>query len=104
MADAFVQPSVSYEAFGITLIEAMACGLPVLGSNSGGVPKVIEDTRTGLILTAGDVDAWRTAIASFAEEPETRQRFGAAGRERVERKFTWSKNADHFEEMLREQS
>ena len=100
MADVFVQPSIGYEAFGITLIEAMACGLPVLGSSSGGIPEVIHDNRTGLIVPAGDVDAWRTAITRLAEDPVMREYFGAAGRERVRQQFTWSAIADQFEAML----
>ena len=80
-----VLPSVStprwVEQFGRILIEAMACGLPVVASDSGEMPKVVGDA--GLIVPEGDAQALARALAALAESPERRRRIGEAGRVRV---------------------
>jgi glycosyltransferase involved in cell wall biosynthesis len=68
------------------LIEAMACGVPVIGSNSGEIPRVIGEA--GLVVPEGDVAALREAIRHLAGDQELRQRLAAAGRARVLAHFT----------------
>lgn len=55
MGDIFVQPSIGHEAFGITIIEAMACGLPVVASRNGGIVDIIDDGETGYLFEIGNV-------------------------------------------------
>ncbi len=74
------------EQFGRVLIEAMACGTPVIGSNSGEIPRVIGDC--GLIVPEGDVNALRAALSRLGEDPQMRAAYARAGRERVLRMFT----------------
>jgi glycosyltransferase involved in cell wall biosynthesis len=98
--DAYVQPSVGEEAFGISVVEAMACGLPVLASDNGGLPEIVVPRSTGLLLTPGDVAAWRDAIGRLAGETATAKAWGDAGRIRANAEFTWAANAQKLEAVL----
>jgi glycosyltransferase involved in cell wall biosynthesis len=88
--DVLVLPSLTRpnwkEQFGRVLIEAMACGVPVIGSDSGEIPNVIGDA--GLIFPEGDIDALRDSIASLLTDPEQRAQYAEAGRSRVLAEFT----------------
>jgi N-acetyl-alpha-D-glucosaminyl L-malate synthase BshA len=85
-ADLFFLPS-EYESFGLSALEAMACGVPVVASNTGGVPEVVEDGVSGLLRTPGDVDSMAGAIKTLLSDDATRNRMGASARERAEGKF-----------------
>jgi len=77
----FVLPS-RQEPQGIVNLEAMAAGKAVLASRVGGVPEIVQDDETGLLVPAEDVPALAQAIARLADDASLRQRLGAAGRER----------------------
>jgi glycosyltransferase involved in cell wall biosynthesis len=76
------------EQLGRMLIEAMACGVPVAGSDSGEIPYVIGDA--GLILPEADIAAWATALGELIENPARRAELGAAGLDRAHARFDWS--------------
>ncbi|MBK8046412.1 MAG: glycosyltransferase family 4 protein [Anaerolineales bacterium] len=88
--DALVLPSRTLpnwkEQFGRVLIEAMACGVPVVGSDSGEVPHVID--KAGLVFPEGDVQALRGALQSLLESHGLQQQLGEAGRSRVLANYT----------------
>jgi glycosyltransferase involved in cell wall biosynthesis len=88
--DVLALPSLSQanwvEQFGRVLIEAMSCGVPVIGSDSGEIPHVIGDA--GLVVPEGDAAALRVALARLAAEPELRAALARAGRARVLDRFT----------------
>jgi glycosyltransferase involved in cell wall biosynthesis len=88
--DALVLPSRTRpnwkEQFGRALIEAMACGVPVIGSDCGAIPEVIGDA--GIVVPEGDVEALRAALASLAGHPRLRQQLAEAGRRRVLERYT----------------
>jgi glycosyltransferase involved in cell wall biosynthesis len=90
------------EQFGRMLIEAMACGVPVAGSDSGEIPHVIGDA--GLVVPERDVDAWIRILERVLADPAERGRLGAAGRERAAATFSWPivarAHLDWFEELL----
>ena len=90
------------EQFGRMLIEAMACGVPVIGSDSGEIPFVIADA--GEIVPEADIAAWARALAVIAESPTRRAELGAAGRHRAESLYAWPivarKHLDFFESLL----
>ncbi|MBK9713254.1 MAG: glycosyltransferase family 4 protein [Kouleothrix sp.] len=86
-ASVFVMPSY-YESFGISCLEAMACGLPVVATTAGGLPEVVEDGVTGILVPPGDSTALAEAINLLLSDAELRQRLGHAGRERVLATFT----------------
>ncbi|KUM79238.1 glycogen synthase [Streptomyces curacoi] len=92
-AAVFVCPSV-YEPLGIVNLEAMACGTPVVASRVGGIPEVVDDGRTGLLVPLDDdVEAFEAGLAraldSVIGDPETARRMGEAGRERAVGEFGW---------------
>ncbi|MFD2673928.1 glycogen synthase [Gulosibacter bifidus] len=113
-ADVFVCPSI-YEPLGIVNLEAMSCGTAVVGSGTGGIPEVVQDGVTGRIVpieqvqdgtgTPTDPDKYIADLASALNEvladPELAAKYGQAGRERVEREFTWTQIADQTIELYR---
>jgi glycosyltransferase involved in cell wall biosynthesis len=72
------------EGIPLTLIEAMAAGLPVVSTNVGGVGEVVEDGRTGLLAPAGDDAALAEKILRLADSPELRRQMGQFGRKRAQ--------------------
>jgi alpha-maltose-1-phosphate synthase len=103
-ATVFVCPSV-YEPLGIVNLEAMACGTAVVASDVGGIPEVVDDGRTGLLVhyDENEVPQFRSGIAAAVNElladPGRTAAMGVAGRERAEREFTWKQAAAHTVEI-----
>lgn len=89
-ADVFVSVPW-YEPFGITPLEAMACGTPVLGSAVGGVKHSVVDGRTGVLVEPHDPDAVARGLRLLLDDDRLRDRMGQAGRERVNAEFTWER-------------
>ena len=79
-----IVPSVWPEPFGIVVIEAMNGGCPVVASRIGGIPEIVVEGETGLLVPPADSDALRDAIARLLGDREMLQRMGRAGRKRVE--------------------
>ena len=86
-ADLVVLSSVREGAPNV-LLEAMACGLPVVATAVGGVPDLVADGVTGLLVPSGDPVTMAGAIGRLLSDPAARAAFGRAGRERVERQFS----------------
>jgi glycosyltransferase involved in cell wall biosynthesis len=101
-ADVLVIPSLCEEPFGLPVAEGMACGLPCIGSNAGGIPELIEHEVTGLLVERGDAAGLAEALRRVALHPAARERFGRCGRERAERLFDWSVPATRLEALYRE--
>jgi spore coat protein SA len=78
----------------------MACGLPVLASDNGGMKEIVVTGETGRLLPAGDVLAWRDAIAALMDNAALRSAQGEASRRRAIDHFTWAANAVALERML----
>jgi len=87
-AAVLVNPSLS-EAFGMSLAEAMASGLPVVATTAGGMPEVVEDGRTGLLVPPDDAPALAAAIRRLLGDGSLRASLGRAGRARAEALFGW---------------
>ncbi|KWX67819.1 glycosyl transferase family 1 [Mycobacterium sp. NAZ190054] len=94
-ATAFVCPSV-YEPLGIVNLEAMACATAVVASDVGGIPEVVADQRTGLLVhydaddTASFEQGLATAVNSLVGDPQRAAEFGSAGRQRCIDEFSWA--------------
>ncbi|MPZ84655.1 MAG: glycogen synthase [Actinophytocola sp.] len=105
-ATVFVCPSV-YEPLGIVNLEAMACGTAVVASDVGGIPEVVAEGDTGLLVhyDASDESAFRVGLADkvndLLADPDRARRMGVAGRERAEREFSWASAAERTVEVYR---
>jgi glycosyltransferase involved in cell wall biosynthesis len=78
-----VIPSTVREAFGLTALEAMAAGRAVVASSIGGLPDLVEDGVTGILVAPGDVDGLRHAIDRLVRHPDEREKLGRAARQRA---------------------
>ncbi len=93
--DVFVLPSKK-EGFGIVYLEAMACAKPVVAARAGGVPDVVIDGQTGILVEYGDVVGLSDALCSLLDDAALRARLGAAGRERVATHFSYRQFVDRL--------
>lgn len=100
-AGAFVLPS-EYEAFGLVLLEAMAARLPIVATRVGGVPEVVAEGETALLVEAGNVGEMRSAIQGLLADPVRAKSLGDAGRARLEARFSWARTAKAVREVYRE--
>jgi len=98
--DLYLWPAVK-EAWGMTLIEAQAAGLPVVAGRSGGVAAVVADGRTGLLTPEGDADAFAAAVRRLLGDPGLRTRMSGAAEDRAAREHDIAAAADRLDTMLR---
>jgi phosphatidylinositol alpha-1,6-mannosyltransferase len=82
---------IGVEGFGISLVEASACGLPVVAGNSGGIPDAVRDGETGFLVPPEDPAALGDAIARLLGDRDLSHRIGAAGRRAVETYYNWDR-------------
>jgi glycosyltransferase involved in cell wall biosynthesis len=85
-ADAVLVPSMEEGLPNISM-EASACGRPVLGSTVGGIPEVVADGQTGILIEPGNVSAWRAALVQYSREPDRLRSMGLRARQRMEGLF-----------------
>lgn len=97
--DIYFQPS-KREGLCMTVIEAMSCGLPVVGSNVGGIPESVVPGTTGYLCEPEDIDCFTDRLAELGSDPELRQQMGAAGRERVVDRYSQSVLVEKFEQVV----
>ncbi|MFM0125671.1 glycosyltransferase family 4 protein [Paraburkholderia sp. RL18-101-BIB-B] len=98
--DLFVLPT-HQEALGQAFIEAMAMGLPVIGTHVDGVPELIDPGVNGLLVPAQDVDALRSALTRLVDDAPLRARFGLAGRLKTDSNFTVESMANETIDLYR---
>lgn len=84
------QPDV--EGFGLAFLEAQACGIPVVGARTGGIPDAIEDGRGGWLIDQDDVAPLAAILSRLAQDPADFRRMGGTARERIESECT----SDHY--------
>lgn len=87
-ASLVVVPSNCYENCPMSVLEAMAYGKAVVGSDIGGIPELVVHGETGLLFPPGDLSALRSSLLQLMEAPELRRTLGVAGRKRVEERFS----------------
>src|SRR5258708_2871331 len=101
-SDLFVFPSEMNETFGQTFVEAMSCGLPVIGANTGGIPEIISDSYNGYLVTPNDSSLLAQRIETLLSDNAIRDKFIKNGVKTVEDSFTSEKQFAKFINMLEE--
>jgi starch synthase len=103
-ATVFACPSL-YEPLGIVNLEAMACGTAVVASAVGGIPEVVSDGETGLLVPPDDPEALAAALNALLGDPARADALGRAGRDRAVTEFGWqavaAQTADLYAELAR---
>ena len=94
-ATLFTMPSL-FEPWGHALTEAMAFGLPCVSTRVGGIPEIVRDGETGVLVAPGDVPGLAQALLRILEDVPLGDRLGAAGRHRVESELTWNRVVDRM--------
>ncbi|HEX2914869.1 MAG TPA: glycosyltransferase family 4 protein [Chloroflexia bacterium] len=103
LAGVTVLPSVTRgEAFGLVLLESLACSTPVIASNLPGVRTVVEAGQDGLLVEPQDASALAAALLQIFENESTRQAMGQAGRVKVEQRYAWPQLAARLETIYQE--
>jgi glycosyltransferase involved in cell wall biosynthesis len=99
-ADLFTLASVE-EAFGNVFAEALACGLPIVGSNVGGIPALVEHGRNGLLVPPGDPQALAAAIRQLGEDPAMRAEMGRRNRAHAVAALSWDRIGTRYLSLYR---
>jgi glycosyltransferase involved in cell wall biosynthesis len=93
------------EGLPMVLLEAMAHGRPVVATRVGGMPSMVEEGRTGILVEPGEPTALRAAIERLLDDPDSRRRLGAAAREKVAELCSWDRVVEQtlaaYEDALR---
>jgi glycosyltransferase involved in cell wall biosynthesis len=99
---AVIVPSIWYEGHPLTILEAFACGRPVIASRMGAMAELVRDGTTGLTFEPGDAAGLAEAVRWATEHPEEMQRMGQAARTEFERSFTADRNYEQLVGLYRE--
>jgi glycosyltransferase involved in cell wall biosynthesis len=99
-ADLVVNPSLS-ESFGMSVVEGMACAVPVIGTRVGGMCESIGDGETGLLIEPDSPEELAQAMSALLSDPARSRRLGEAGRERVARHYSWEARARKLFDVYR---
>lgn len=102
LANIFVLPSTEREGLGIALIEAMAAGLPVIGTRLGGIPEVISENINGLLVAPGNPYELASAMETLTRDQAMREKMGKMGRKIYEEKFSASKMIQNMDSLYGE--
>jgi len=95
-----VVPSMWNEPFGLTAAEASERARPVVASRIGGLPEIVVDDETGMLVQAGDPLSFASAIESLLDDPDRAAAYGVAGRRRVHEEFAFERMVDEYEAAL----
>ena len=97
--DILLFPTVR-EGFGLAAVEAMACGLPVVATNSSALPEVVTPKQGGFLCSLGDVEAFANAIQTLADNTSLRKAMGCFNREQVEQRFTLKRMVGEYRALF----
>jgi glycosyltransferase involved in cell wall biosynthesis len=100
-ADYFVIPSASGEGLPLVLLEAMACGLPVIATTVGGTPEIIKHMKNGVLVPPRNPEAMAETISKILSEERLGPTIGEEARRIVENRFTWEKNLHQLQEIYK---
>ena len=94
--DCFALSSVGRESFGIVLLEAMAAGCPIVASNLGGIPEIVHNNQTGILVEPGDPELLMQALLYLYRHPDVAMQLGIRGRARAESHFSLQRSLDQL--------
>lgn len=94
-ADVYAHPALA-ESFGLSIVEAMACGLPVVATNVGGIPEVVADGLTGVLVPPRDAPAMSRALERLLRDPTLRRSLGGAGLRRAHERYRLEAQVDAY--------
>jgi phosphatidylinositol alpha-1,6-mannosyltransferase len=99
-ADAFVMPNITVpgdvEGFGLVLLEASVCALPVVAADTEGIKDAVTNDQNGVLVSVGDVGAFRREIGRFLDDADYAKRFGQASRRFSLKNYQWNKLVDYY--------
>lgn len=101
ISDVFILPSI-HEAFGIALVEAMACGLPSVASNVDGIKDIIIDNREGVLVPPGDEKMLAKSILALINDNPKKERLSRQGRIKVKENYSWRSVLSQMESLYQE--
>ena len=101
MCDILLSPTVR-EGFGLSIAEAMACGLPVVASNCSAIPELVDHGKGGFLCPVGDVDAFAERINILADSPRLRREMGEYNRAKAEKMFTLERMVNEYKNLFEE--
>ena len=109
LCDLFVLPAVvdpkgNMDGCPIVILEAMACGKPVVSSTISGIPLVVQNGITGLLVEEKNPDALAASIVSLLENRAKREQFGKAAQQRIRHELTWSKTIEQFIDIYQQRA
>lgn len=100
--DVLVHTSIMPDSLPRVLLEAMALGKPIVATNVGGVPEIIEDGKTGILVSPDNADAVAEAVVTLLQDKERAKQMGLAGRQRVEQNFSIEKHIERVQGLYTE--
>jgi len=92
----------NYDNYPNVIFEAMACELPVIATNVGGIPSQVLNGITGILVENNNIEQLKDAILDLASDKDKRVKMGLEGRKRVENEFSWDKSAEQLEKLYRD--
>ncbi|QPJ61294.1 MAG: glycosyltransferase family 4 protein [Candidatus Nitronauta litoralis] len=101
MANVFILPTVELEGFGLSTVEALACGLPAIGTQVGGTVEILKPLDERLLFSGTSAECMAQRIEVFLEDPEPFRKLKPACRELVESRYGWEQVVDRIEEEFR---
>jgi glycosyltransferase involved in cell wall biosynthesis len=101
MIDIFVNVSRN-ESFGVSVLEASACKKPVIVSNVGGLPEVVDPEKTGIIVPPVDIEATANALIRLVENETLRNEMGQNGRDKVNKEYNWDRNIEQMIDVYKQ--
>lgn len=101
ISDLLILPSEK-ESFGLVLLEAMACGVPVVATKVGGIPEVVVHNETGFLAKVGDIDKMANYSLQLLQNSELHRQFSQFGQERVKAQFNSTKIVNEYEEIYKQ--
>ena len=99
--DILLMPTVR-EGFGLSIAEAMACGLPVVATNCSAIPELIDEGKGGFLCPPGDVNAFAEKLNILANSPRMRREMGEYNRSKVEKEFTLVRMVKEYKRLFNE--